>query len=85
MTETATETTVCPIDAYENATQARDILNWVEAISWAASKALKNGDTTRAQHFAGLGQYLAHAWSGHFEYEADSLSSKHGIKRAPTA
>jgi len=82
---TAIETTVCPIDAYDNATQAREILNWVEAINWATSKALKNGETSRAQHLAGLGQYLARDWANYFDSEAEQISTKHGLTRLPTA
>lgn len=31
----------CPVDAIDNATQAREILQWLEAIGWATSEALK--------------------------------------------
>lgn len=81
---TAIETTVCPIDAYDNVNQAREILNWMEALNWATSKALKNGEHSRAHYLAGLGQYLARDWANYFDSEADCLSSKHGIKRLPT-
>jgi len=31
------ETTVCPIDAFDNLTLAREILHWMAAVNWAAS------------------------------------------------
>ena len=77
----AIETTVCPIDAYDNVTQAREILNWVEAISWATSAALAKGDATKAKHLAAMGQYLASDWANHFDYQAEQLAKTTGVAK----
>lgn len=76
---TAIINNACPIDAYDNAAQAREILNWIEAINWAAVKALKDDQAWRAQHLAGLSQYLSGEWAGHFDNIAREINDKHEL------
>lgn len=73
-----TEATICTINAMENAAQARDILNWIEALNWATGEALKSDQQSRAKHLAALGQYLASDWANHFDYQADEIARNHG-------
>ncbi|NKQ11513.1 hypothetical protein [Pseudomonas sp. SST3] len=77
----AIETTVCPIDAYDNVTQAREILQWMEALGAATSDALKTNDLSRAKALAGLTSYLGNDWANHFDCQAESLAIKHGLNK----
>lgn len=72
-----TKTTIRSIDAIESATQAREILNWVEALNWATGEALKSEHPSRAKHLAALGQYLAGDWANHFDYQAEEIAKAH--------
>ena len=69
------ENNVCPIDAIDNVTQAREILQWLEAIGWATSEALKKEMPTHARHLAALSQYLACDWANHFDCKAEELNA----------
>jgi hypothetical protein len=75
------ENNACPIDAIDNATQAREILQWIESISWATSQALEKDHPTHARHLAALGQYLACDWANHFDCQAEQLTKKHGMAK----
>jgi len=77
----AIETTVCPIDAYDNVTQAREILQWMEALGAATSDALKANNLSRAKALAGLTSYLGIDWSNHFDCEAEKLAKSHGLNQ----
>ena len=75
------ENNVCPIDTIDNVTQAREILQWLEAIGWATSEALKKEMPTHARHLAALSQYLACDWANHFDVEAEKLAIAHGMNK----
>ena len=61
------------VDTIDNLTQARDVLNWMEALNWATCEALKSEHPSRAKHLAALGQYLAGDWANHFECQAEEF------------
>jgi hypothetical protein len=69
------ENNVCPIDAIDNVTQAREILQWLESIGWATSEALKKEMPTHAKNLAALSQYLACDWGNHFDCKAEELNA----------
>jgi len=75
------ETTVCPIDAFDNLTLAREILHWMAAVNWAAAQAMKAGHTDYAKHLAGLGQHISDDWANHFDVEAEKLAIAHGVHK----
>ncbi len=75
----AVETAVSPIDAYENVTQAREILQWMEALGAATSHALKANNLSRAKALAGLTCYLGNDWANHFDLLAEALAKRHEI------
>lgn len=75
------QTAVCPIDTYDHLTQARQILHWVEAVSWAAQQAQKAGFEHRASALVSLGQYLADDWANHFDCQAEQLANVHGLNK----
>lgn len=75
------QTAVCPIDAYDHLTQAREILQWLEALSWATGEALKRQAPTHARHLATLSQYLACDWANHFDCQAEQLANVHGLNK----
>ena len=75
------KTTVCPIDAHDTLTQAREILQWTAAVNWAAAQAIKVGHTQYAKHLAGLGQYISDDWANHFDCEAEKLAKDHGLNK----
>lgn len=77
----AIETTVCPIDAYDNVTQAREILQWMEALGAATCDALKANNLSRAEALAGLTSYLGCDWANHFDCKAGELSAKRGVAK----
>jgi len=67
-------TTVFQDDAVDQATQAREILQWLEALGWATGEALKGQMTTHARHLAALSQYLACDWANHFDCQAEAIA-----------
>jgi len=68
-------TTVFQDDAAEQASQAREILQWLEALGWATSEALKSEMPTHARHLAALSQYLACDWANHFDCQAEAITN----------
>lgn len=69
-------TTVFQDEACDQATQAREILQWLEALGWATSEALRKEQPTHARHLAELSQYLACDWANHFDCQAEALTDK---------
>lgn len=76
----AVETAVSPIDAYDNVAQAREILQWMEALGAATTAALKDNNLSRANALAGLTSYLGNDWANHFDCLAEALDKQHGLK-----
>lgn len=67
-------TTAFQDDAVDQATQAREILQWLEALGWATGEALKGQMTGHARHLAALSQYLACDWANHFDCQAEAIA-----------
>ncbi|WP_120993156.1 hypothetical protein [Stutzerimonas urumqiensis] len=59
-------TTYSAVDMYDNATQAKEVLEWMEGISAGIHQAVAAGHHGRAKALAGLAQYLALDWADHF-------------------
>lgn len=63
------------LDAYDQLTLAREVFDWMEALSGAICASLDNGHTDRANRLAGVAQYLSGRYVQHFEEEAGALIS----------
>lgn len=77
----AVEAAVSPIDAYDNVTQAREILQWMEALGAATQEALSSNHISRAKALAGLTCYLGNDWANHFDCLAEALAKLHEIRQ----
>ncbi|MFI8739586.1 hypothetical protein [Stutzerimonas zhaodongensis] len=75
------ENNACPIDAIDNVTQAREILQWMEALGAATRDALNNNQLSRAKALASLTSYLGCDWSNHFDCKAEELNAAHGVAK----
>ncbi len=70
-----------PMDVYDHCTQAREIFEWMEALSGAIGDASTNEiwGPYRAKRLAGLMHYLATDWSAHFDHVAEEIAKDHGF------
>ena len=70
-----------PTELYDHCTQAREIFQWMEALSGAIADASKNETwgPYRAKHLAGLMHYLATDWAAYFDGIAESTAEKYGF------
>lgn len=64
---------ICPLEVYDHLTQAREILNWMEALAFSIKHANEHGHTDKVQHLADLAHYLGTDWSAHFHHQAEKL------------
>lgn len=75
---------VNPTDVYDHCTQAREVLQWMEALAGAISDASAN--ETRGPHqakrLAGLMHYLATDWGNHFDCAAEQIAKEYGLNHA---
>ncbi len=69
----APSTNEAVLDAYDQLTLAREVCDWMEALSGAICASLDNGHTDRANRLAGVAQYLSGRYVQHFEEEAGAL------------
>lgn len=77
----AVKAAVCPHDAYDNVTQAREILQWMEALGAATHEALSANHLSRAKALAGLTCYLGNDWANYFDCKAEELNAARGVAK----
>lgn len=72
---------VNPMEVYDHCTQAREIFQWMEALSGAITDASKNETwgPYRAKRLAGLMHYLATDWGAYFDGIAETTAKNYGF------
>tara|TARA_R110000868_G_scaffold6539_1_gene36873 strand:+ start:1436 stop:1693 length:258 start_codon:yes stop_codon:yes gene_type:complete len=73
------------IDAYDNATLAKNLMEWMEAISSSMVDAANDKDRRledRVKALASLAQYLASDWKNHFEEIAATVAKDNGLNHS---
>ncbi len=68
---------ISPTDVYDHLTQAREILQWVQALGSSIELASEHGRTGTVKSLAGLVNYLGTDWAAHFDSQAAHILETH--------
>lgn len=85
MSDQTPETENYAIDAYDNATLGKNLMEWMEAISGSMVDAANDKDRRldgRVKALASLAQYLAADWKNHFEDIAATVAKDNGLNHS---